>query len=266
MGVSFLNLASTSQNVANLMIECPQCSHRFHADAHQPPTHCPQCDELLRIDRPSDWAPVARLANLADSGYFSDLLTQHEIAVQVQELDEYSALLGLWESVFVLQVARDDAERAKELINEHVETSRDSLAESDDAASMQQTSPAAQHDPWSSHDHDLGWADEHERSTAVPIWKSVAVVLIVGGLAYAVGRSSGKLETETAPTADQDTLWQALSRPGETFVTDVPPGARKFRLRFDAQADHIDIDEDVDGDGRYDRRRTFERGLLINQP
>jgi hypothetical protein len=78
-----------------------------------------------------------------------------------------------------------------------------------------------------------------------------------------VGLSTALRDVDAGPSADQDMLWQALSQSGETFVSEGPPGARRYRLHFDARTNRIEIAEDIDGDGRYDRRRAYERGRLI---
>ncbi|MCG8587337.1 MAG: hypothetical protein MI757_21740, partial [Pirellulales bacterium] len=223
---------------------------------------CPSCGAALRRDQTWDWAPVARLSNLADCGYFCDTLSQHGIESRLQEIDEFSALIGMWEPVFVLQVPREDAARATELINGQLEA---------DPSMDQQPANEHQHDlessdvgnPWSV-PGDRGWPDETGTDAGTPIWKSVALVLVAGGLAYGAGRVSGQREAHPTPPSNRDMLWQALSRPGETFVSEGPPGARKLRLRYDATTDRIQMDEDIDGDGRYDRRRTFDRGRLVS--
>ena len=244
------------------MIQCPNCSHRFDTDPHHPPTHCPNCQSRLRAERASDWTPIARLSNLADSGYFSDLIAAQEIDVQVKEVDEFNALLGLWEATFVLQVPRDDARRAAELMNQHLEASGDSQQDkrgSHDSfgQNTHETSETTSPGP-----HEVMWP-EPSATAVTPIWKSVVLVLVAGGLAYGLGRTAGRRDVEAVPKADHDRLWQVLSRPGETWVNDSLPGRPKYRLHCEPGSDRIVLDEDMDGDGRYERRRQFERGRLV---
>ena len=246
------------------MTSCPKCSHSFHSDAHDPPTHCPACGAKLRRDAPSEWVPVARLADMTDSGYFSDVLRQHEIEVRVHEVDEFSALLGLWEVVFVLQVPRDDAERAIDLVRAEIEGGHEEPADHMPNELADPVQSESYFKVPTSGDEQFEWPGATDGSQAAPLWKSVALVLVVGSLAYGVGRSTARRDAAEIPQDQRDALWQALSQPGETFGTEGPPGARRYRLRYDAPSDQIHMEEDIDGDGRYDRRQVFERGRLVN--
>jgi len=241
------------------MINCPQCSHRFSGDTSQPPTHCPECGAALPHE-PTQWVPVARLADLAESGYFSELLRQRGINVRVHESDEFSALLGRWEAVFVLQSPRDDAQRAIDLVREELESGRadtpEQVADAVESESYYQTTSAD--------DDVLEWPGAEQTMHGSHLWKSVALVLVAGGIAYGVGHSTALREAADVPSEDRDMLWQALSKPGETFVTEGPPGVRRYRLRYDVPSDQIHMEEDTDGDGRYDKQQVFDRGRLIN--
>ena len=245
------------------MMTCPSCSHTFHGDLHEPPKHCPECGAKLLREASTDWVPVARLADMADSGYFSDILRQHEIEVRVHGVDEFNALLGLWESAYVLQVRPGDAERAAEVVREELESGGEEPRgkQADPLTGPVHDESYFQVPSVGGESHD--WLDQRDDSQGAPIWKSVALVLVAGGLAYGVGQSTARRNAPEVPEGQRDALWQALSQPGETFVTEGPPGVRRYRLRYDLPSDQIHMDEDIDGDGRYDRRQVFERGRLV---
>lgn len=245
------------------MATCQSCFQQFTVDVDNPPNHCPHCGDALRREPPGGWVPVARVANLAETGYFADTLQREGIVSQVQEVDEYNALLGVWESVYVLQVGRHESQRAVALMRDEMDTEGERTSHAHDV--RQETHPAQQ--PWTT--------QPMAQPTAVVDWpasdspaggsfvRSMALVLVAGGLAYGVGRATAPPRADQTPRDERNTLWQSLSRPGETLTSEGPPGSPRYQVRYDVQSDRIFVDEDVNGDGQYDRRQTFERGRRV---
>ena len=221
----------------------PSCQHcRFEFPAHQTPTStCPRCGQALaESEVGQDWTSIARLTNLAEVGYFADALETRGMPTKVRQHNEYSALDGTWRSTFILQVPQTDGVAAAELI-EH------ELAQSADEAE----------------DWDLARAagDSGPPSFPAAPWKSLAMVLVASGLAYCAGHSGA----DQLPPRLQPSLWQALRESSSPLVTNGPPGTPRQRISFDPATGSILLEDDFDGDGRFDRLRQFQEGRLVRE-
>jgi hypothetical protein len=190
------------------------------------------------------WSPIARLTNLAEVGFFADILEGAGFTTNVQHHNEFSAVDGFWQTLFILRVRPEDARAASERLRSEVvnhATGSDRLGDR-----------AGQGAVAGEFDDELpvgAW----NRGGA---WKPILVVLIAGGLAYVAGR--GGLGAPPVGAAD-DGLRQALSESTQPWTSHARPdgtGPRR-RLQFDANSRVLLLEDDLDGDGQFDRQRRF---------
>ena len=225
------------------MKNCPQCRHEIHLQ--QPPARfCPQCGQTLATADTHDeasWKSIARLNNLAETGYFADMLEANEISTNVVQRNDYSALDGSWETVFVLQVRADRADEAAETLKREIDE-----GQHDDAY-------------WDATSH----GDARRPYSPAAMWKPVALVLVAGGLAYCAGRSGFDRRPATVPRDDE--LWEALSESPAPLVAESRNGIGNRRVTIDSNARLISVDDDLDGDRKWDHVRLFKDGRLVEE-
>lgn len=182
------------------------------------------------------WSPVARLANLAEVGYFADTLEGAGIATNVLQHHEFSALDGRWDTVFVLRVSTQEAQRAAQLMREEL------------AHYGEEPEPGGD-----------DWPAEQLEKQAAPrgnLWTPVMLMLVAGGIAYFAGRGS---LTRPAPPSSPEALMEALTETDRPISMEGPAGqvGGTRRLRYIPRTRTILLEEDRDGDGRWDRRQQF---------
>lgn len=222
------------------MRRCPHCHRRIETSAIEPPSVCPHCgEELPSPEETREWSSVARLSNLAEVGYFDWLLQSYGIPARVHERDDFDAVDGGWHKAFVLQVPDGHALEASRVIEAELEQA----ATSDEAA---------------------GTADGEEQDTQVLFWP-LALILVAGGLVYLADRGALPFVRPAEPVTRRDTLWNAIKELPVPLVTDGAAGNRRRALYFDRQRQSFVLQDDIDGDGFFDRRREFNAdGIAVD--
>lgn len=204
------------------MPRCPACRRAFHTPLDNLPEFCPLCGEPLDATPPGDeWVAIARVTNLAEVGFFDDLLARHEVPCHVEASDQYDALGGAWRPTFVLRVMQADVERAIALVDRE-------LAET-------------------AGDEPVG----EPASTNALRW--IALALLAGGLAYG-GRTIWAAVAKPPRAAN---LWETVRAIDQPLLGVDPDGNPRRVLWFDHASQTFVLDEDVSGDGRLDTRRRF---------
>ncbi len=222
------------------MIHCQKCRRFFEFSSHDRSATCPNCGHSNRPETDSEpWVPVARLTNLAEVGYFEAILTDHGIETVVQRNEDYDAVSGTWSHWMVMQVAAEDADRAAELIEAELERTNEDSADEGRFDS----------------------AEFHGPPLALR-WKPVALILIVAAAAYWTVLVAPRLLGRAQHNSDQS-LWDALAESSRPLSSQTPPGEPKRTLYFDRAIGRLLLVEDLDGDGRIDRRREFSAEKLI---
>jgi len=182
----------------------------------------------------TEWVSIARLANLAEVGYFEDVLVGADIELRVQEHDDFDAVAGNWQRVYVIQVPLDQGQSASELIDDYLRRS---------AALV-----------------DGETADEASRERPMSLWKPFALVLLASGLVYlAVQAGNPRQGPRAAKEKDMSRLWDVL------IETDGVLRDKHRQLRYDRLHRRLIIDDDLDGDGRFDLRREFVNGREVRE-
>jgi len=209
------------------MARCFNCHRELATDADI----CAYCQTDLRPSEQIKWVSIARLTNLAEAGYFADLLDDSGVPVNVRQHDRFSAVDGTWACDYFLQVPEGEAERAGALLQKDLAN---------------------------------GPEEDYDQTAAAdplpPVWKPVAAMLVAGGLVYWASHGMGR---ERPAPRTPTKLWQVLGgKLDRPLTTTREPGRSTFRLRVDGARSIIYLDEDRDGDGLIDRQYEFHQGEL----
>jgi hypothetical protein len=216
---------------------CPHCRTEVAAPLHAS-FRCPGCGRLLADEEVSRWTSIARLANLAETGYFADLLQGGGVPTNVVHHSEFDALEGHWRTIYLLQVPEDRATLAADTLKREL-----AVGDEDDGA-------------WRGGNH------EAARRGPTSVWKPVVIILVAGGLAYCAGRSGVDRPPPARPTHDE--FWTAFGDlPAESVFNSHDDGVAR-KLTIDREARTVFLEEDYDGDGRWDRLRMFREGALVS--
>ncbi len=250
---------------------CEQCGSDLVAQVTAA-RFCPHCG--LPFDNTADaapWGVIARFVSLAEVGYFADVLDGLGIDAHVRQHHEFSALDGSWRTLYLLEVPRTQSAAAIEVLQSELEGM--GLEEADAAQA----------------DH---FGDASDRPSHGRIWKPVVFVLVASSLAYCVGQESAARRQAPPPrepvsskemvggaipgrsrgtngkeqtTPSQETLWESLRSLPAPLLSEPEPGGPRHRLRYEKQEHAIVLEEDRDGDGRYDFARRFRGEPVVGQ-
>ena len=241
------------------MTRCPQCRHEL-SPVQPPPPICPRCGaDLSPDDAAYPWVSVARLTDLAEVGYFADLIEADGVSTHIIQHNEFSALDGSSQTVFLLQVPSQDSSATVEKIKRE-------LQQTDSVEDQPETPPRAGFlEPRPPVDFSVPPpADFPETPTGgVSVWRPVVLVLMAGGLVYLAGRAG--LDRPKRPVPSGQPLWKVLSESNAPLVEQAPSGQPTRRLRHDAASGTIILEVDLDGDGHFDWERHFREGELVQQ-
>lgn len=210
-------------------------------------------------------APVARFSNAAEAGYFAhELMDRGGIPCSITVEENFDAVCGYWSAKFVLAVPQDQANTAAEVLKQLLEQTemeeRDEKAFVDrEASRMQPTSGTLVTDDERLHvegpleDSGVNW---------VPI-----VLTLAAGSAVFWGirrlQDQPKVEVPHRPLgAHHDDLWDHLATPSRPWVQPMENGQGQRRLWIDPEAHSAVIQEDADGDGRFETEIRIPRAAL----
>ena len=200
---------------------CPQCQQELSIHDGVP-AFCPKCGADVH-EGASRWTTVAKMNNLAEIGYFADLLESRNITTDVLQHNDFNALDGVWRAQYGLRVSRRDAAEAAQILKQEI-------------------SPE----------------DEEgvEAGAQFPRFRgSLALLAVVGGIAYCVGRGTA-VDIRPAPQ-NVAPLWEALSESDAPLTSEPRGNLPRRRLRYEPESGHIVLEDDLDADGHFDRARRF---------
>lgn len=249
------------------MKRCPHCGSEFDGYPGQKQRGslpdvliCPHCGQECPRDEDdaglaeSSLVPIARFTNLAELGYFEEMLADHRIEMAVREVDEFNAIQGQWIRRYILSVAPEDAGPATELMQEQLGAD-DRRTEAMDATAVES---GTSYDHWDrGFDRDRHRDDDFALDPA-KLWVPVALVVLGGGLAIWALTAD---PTEDVPAGKM--LWDALSESSAPLQSQPGPEGESRRLQFDPQTGNFILDEDTDGDRRFDRQRVYSQEELV---
>lgn len=219
---------------------CPHCRVEIVAPLAQASV-CPACGRRIAAEEPLKWTSVARLANLAETGYFADLLQADGVPTNVEQRSEFDAVDGTWRTQYVLQVPEGRAVEAADSLKRELALGEDEPALAGRSEDWRRAS--AEHAP-----------------SGISVWKPLALMLVASGLAYCAGRSGIERPPVARPT--HDGLLKVLNGLPENTVFQAEQGGAQLRLTV-GEDDTVFLEEDFDRDGQWDRRRMYRDGMLV---
>lgn len=216
---------------------CPSCGQRLPL-GQLGNVACPACGQLSVQQSPDAPTPIARFHHAAEAGYFADLLQQQQIDAEVRQHQDFSALDGARPMVFVLLVPAEESLAAAELIQQELQADS-----SDDAEGSSRLL--------------TGQLSTGELRTGEPLrwWQPVALMLVAGGIACWAGGTLEATRTPAFPSGGP--LWDLLSESDQPLVGRDEQGQARRRVRFDQRQRRLIVEDDQDGDGRFETRRIF---------
>ncbi len=210
-----------------MMNQCDQCGRRLSSfEAAQ--AKCPSCGQKLPEQATAAWRAVARFANLAEVGFFADVLEGHAVATRVHHQQKFDAMGGHWQTSYELMVNESDVEQAVKVLREEIGTAPD---EFDDEA-----------------------PDRHDGAPLAPrslasYWTPVIWAVLAGGLGYLAGRAES---SDTSGRTAQTQRFLLSVADAAPFHSDPRPAKIARGLRWDHEQRLLVLEEDQNGDGRYD--------------
>jgi hypothetical protein len=228
------------------MSRCVKCQQPF--PAHQPPpSFCPRCGaERIADDDQDRWTSIARLTDLAEVGYFSDVLESEGFTPRVRQHNEFSAVDGSWKTIFIVQVPPQQSGEAAQHLRLALEQTTDEADQAGDdrALSGEASSGEKSANPWAS------------------LWKPVVFVLIASGVVYSMRHVD---RGPRQPPRPGTSLWDTLIETDQVFASDSGNQHPNRRLVADRRTRTIWLYEDINGDGRADRVRGYREGRLVRE-
>jgi hypothetical protein len=211
---------------------CPHCQAAL-------PAASDEAASAITEEGPEETQAIARFRNAAEAGFFLDELTRRlQISAEIAPRENFDAIHASWSTDFVLHVPRESALAAAQCLQELVEQSAEGKEE--DAAA-----PTA-------------------RAMPLPLSRvmlPLSILIAVGALSFWLfeqfdrpgGAFAGGGRRSAAPLPR---LMQEMRGSPGPWVQPIPgtPGTR--RVTFDRGTRTIIWEEDRDGDGKYETRRS----------
>jgi len=242
--------------------DCPYCrtapAHSGGAGSGRSGPDAATCNPGTRAEPPdvelpadddvaADFVPLARFQHSAEAGYFADELSRCAgIDADVQMREQFDALHASWSVAYLLSVPRVQAADAAAVLQELIEQTAD----------VAETDPGLPDDPAA--------AEGALTVRSVALWAPVLLTLTAGSLAYwgieradpAPRRVPALVDPDPRPPFD---LWDVLTEAEGPWVQQIERRPGQRRLHVDPRRQVIVVEEDRDGDGRYERRWEFDR-------
>ncbi len=213
----------------------------------RPHALCQQCEaSSLTVTEADDWVPIARMANLAEAGFLCELLDSRGLPARLDQLNDFSAVDGTWQTRFILKVPSDFRARATDLLRDEVATFHAEDKSDDVSAEMGASA-----------------SPEMPRPQLLSIIGPLLLLAMVAMSSYAAGRAVGRPMPGPAISSD---LWGALRETTQPLISVSPDGKLQRQLQFDRDEGTLILEDDRDGDGRFDRRRVFREDSVVAQP
>ena len=211
----------------------------------KPHALCERCEaSSAAVADADDWVPIARMANLAEAGFLCELLISKDVPAKLDQLNDFSTVDGSWQTLFILRVPPDLRTRATDLLRDEVATFN--AEENDDNSRDTAHSETIRSMP---------------RPRIASVAGSLLLLAMVAMSSYAAGRAMGRPSRGPAISSK---LWQAISETNQPLIAIWPDGKLQRRLRFDRDRQTLILEDDRDGDGRFDSRREFREDSIFN--
>ncbi len=243
------------------MPQCPACQREYDvpqgvgSPEEGTISVCPHCghEQSAEIDGTPRTA-IANITNLAELGYFEEILHQAGFDIFVRQRDDYSAIDGQWRRRFIVFVPDEQAPAACELLSDHLRAEEETASGEgaiQAGAPPRQFASLPQREP----------TDDDLSLDPSKYWVPAAMVVLAGGLLYWVVVQNDDASRRPGAPA----LWEVLSDELSAPLLSDGVGENLRRLWQDPKTGRIVLDEDTDGDGKFDRRREFVGGYLDHE-
>jgi hypothetical protein len=219
---------------SNTAIVCANCATSYdEAQVRGSRQTCRNCGGPLQLQDRVAWTNVARIANLAEAGFLTDELIGMGIPARIHQSDDFNAVIDRWTSLYVIQVAPENAEDAAAQIQRHRD---DDVRNQGDAPSDPSSLSGRMLDPL--------------------FWRPIALVVLTGIASFVLGQRL------SAPNLGRpnlsDSLASTANQIGRPFVTEPAADKPRYRLSFDSRRQTWSLEIDRDNDGRYEGRKLFQ--------
>ena len=217
------------------MQSCPRCDAVLGNDELPIPDRLGQevSSRSSASDDSTEWADIARIANLAEAGFITDELIGLGIDARLHQLDEFNAALDRWSTRYLIRVPTDCDRQAAEHISQYLTEDGPGKRPILDAFRFSVTRESGEQFSW----------------------RPVAAILLVGVASFMLGQQfseQGGLRRRQ-PTA----LAKAVAEIDRDFVTESIANRPRYRLSFDRQQQAWALDTDRDNDGLFETSRQF---------
>lgn len=224
------------------MPHCPECRQPLGSlDLRS--GRCPRCDARLPTEEPSSpaWRTIARFANLAEVGYFADLLEAQSIKTRVHHQRQFDALAGYWQTTYELSVAATDGEAAIAVLHEELDGDAPADEEHGVPGTWREMEPP----------HVFATDSRSSVSSGWRIGSYILCALLAGGTGYWLGQTHVSLQSDALERTRQ--FWRAVAAASPLHSEDSPLRPR-YVLRYD-KARHVFVLESK-GAGNGLKERT----------
>ncbi|MBX3414651.1 MAG: hypothetical protein KF708_18330 [Pirellulales bacterium] len=225
-------------------LTCQYCRQRFTPTPWEEPVTCPHCGEELTSEAATDtMRTVARVSNLAEVGYFEEVLQAAGIETKILEHDDYNAVSGDWSRTYVLRVDQQRADEAVTLLER-------ALAATTDVDDTERIRPANTPGRFTS-------------AGIIALLGGAFLVLLYIGADHRRDLLEGVRLPEEQAAGPRPALWRALAEEQTPLSSPLDGKRPRRRIYYDQEGDIILLEEDRDGDGRIDRTRGFRGAGVV---
>lgn len=217
------------------MPACTDCGLSFDpAIFGQASSACPHCGRSLAADAGGKkWHNAARVASLAEAGYLVNLLGTSSVTARIFEDRSFSAMAGVWNHAYVIQVPSEQVSQAAILLRQEA------------AAAVME-------------DGDDAWSDSKrvEDETLV-FWRPVALMALAGVASFVVGHRFATQSGDGQERPYAESLVAAMEQLGRPLITEPRGDGARHRFVYHRHQRAWYVQGDRNGDGHYESIREF---------
>lgn len=200
----------------------------------------------LAIDGPI--VALARFPSLAECGFFADELSAAtNVTTETRTQDEFDPLTNNWSASYVLCVHEKDAESAMGFLSQRKVTGEDAGDEFEEDFSTQPTSRET---------HQAKLQDADIAAFTQPSLFGWLIPMLMTA-AVAAGGTWLYLEKAKGPNPSGSVVTE-LERYGRQWIQKNSTGRIVRQMTFDQKSRVMEISEDAEGDGEFERSREFQ--------
>ncbi len=226
------------------MIRCSNCGRPLPELPR--PILCRQCasGSSLLEDDPGPWSAIARFENAAEAGYYAECLQAQGIVTRLEYHDRFDAAKDHWQMLFELQVHPEQREEALACLRRELNAAEHVEGQSfpaDDAAGTTEAIWCQPH----RYESLLAGGDDGGLS-AVAKW--LPFLVLAGSVGFVGGWWCAQRQL---PSTADSAFWYRAAQ-SAPWLSSSKPGQPSQRLNVDWSKGEWFLEEDRDGDGRFE--------------